>query len=103
MVRLVLRDPRGLDKAQGTESVIHQRYMVKRRRTVYPEEGSRKFLLKSQLLRFLELSFLDKVGDCIMATSPYHIASLLDKVRRGKVSFFAAIVACAIRYVFASR
>ena len=30
-----------------------------------------------------------------MSTSPYHIASLLDKVRRVKFCFFTAIVVCA--------
>ena len=59
-------------------------------RTDYPEEG----ITKSQFRSCAELSFVDKVGGFIMATSPYHIASLLDKVRRVKVSFFAVTLAC---------
>lgn len=54
-----------------------------------------KFLLKSQLRSCTELSFVDKVVDFIMSTSPYHIASLLDKVRRIEVWFFVSNVACA--------
>ena len=55
------------------------------------EEGT-KIPPKLQLRSCAELSFVDKVGDFIMATSPYHIASLLDKVRRVKVCFFTVSV-----------
>ena len=71
-------------------SGIHQRFELERRRTEYLVERA-----KTQLRSCAELSFDDKVVDSIMSTSPYHIASLLDKVRHVKICFFTAIVACA--------
>ena len=38
-----------------------------------------------------------------MSTSPYHIASLLDKVRRAKFCFLTANVVCALGLVRAGK
>lgn len=81
-------------EASGISRGIDQRFEFERRRIEYLVEGT-KIPPKSQLLSCAELSFDDKVGDFIMSTSPYHIASLLDKVRHVKFCFYTAIVACA--------
>ena len=51
----------------------------------------------------MELSFVEKVGAFTMSTSPYHIASLLDKVRYVIDFWFVLLLALCQTFHFGVR